>query len=434
MRSELTSLRPRLAGCRYLLVSLAPFHRDGAGRVWLDPLWHRDLLAHLDYLSDVTVLSERAPMPPGGAADLVPVDPALMPRLRFLELPTAGSKARLALALPRMIATAVRAVRGADVVHSGVAGWPVPPGLLVNPLAVLMRRPLVIVVESAFWRLSGPGPHPPGARLRARAIEAFGRWSVRRARLGVFTQPEYRDQLGGGRGEAMVTPASLLDDEDVLAEPAVRAAWAAKGRAPRFVLAARLTAAKGVGVFLDALRMAEERGLPIDATLIGTGEMEAPARELAGRLRVARLAVLGPIVYGPAFLGFLRGFHAAVVPTVSDEQPRILFDAFSQGVPVLASDTAGNRGLVVPGRSGWLAPPGDAGALMRLMRGAVEDPAALPPMGLAARDVAACHTRHAMHLARARRLAALFGAPAEPSTEGPSPDGPTALAGRTSDP
>ena len=410
-QSELKSYKRRLARLKYLLVALPPFHRDETGQVWLDPLWHRDLIAHLDYLSDLTVLSEREPMPPNGTTDLVRVDPFLSSQLTFCELPPLRSKRQFVFALPRMAAIAFKTARRADVVHSGIAGWPAPLGLVVNPWAVIMGRPLVIVVESAPWRLSGRGPHLPIARLRAYLNEAFGRWSIRQARLTVFTQPEYRETLSGGSGETILTPASLLDDEDVLSPAEVDAAWASKGTKPRFVLAGRLIRSKGIEVFLDALRMAEAEGLPIDATLIGTGEMQASARDLAAQLRVARLNVLEPITYGSDFLSLLRGFHVTVVPTLSDEQPRILFDSFSQGVPVLASDTAGNRGLVIPGESGWIVRPADAVALLQQMRRIVEKPEPLASMGLLGQKIAARHTRRGMHLTRARRLAALFGTP-----------------------
>jgi hypothetical protein len=39
------------------------------------------------------------------------------------------------------------------------------------------------------------------------------------------------------------------------------------------------------------------------------------------------------------FLSLLRGFDGALVPSLSDEQPRILYDAFSQAVPVIGSAT-----------------------------------------------------------------------------------------------
>lgn len=423
--ADLATVKARLADRRYLLVVVAPFHRDDLGQIWLDPLWHRDLVAHLGYLSHLTVLSPCAPLPPGGARDLVRVDPASTPGLRFRELPSASSTFRAALLLPRMAAAAFGAVRKADIVHSGIAGWPIPPGLVVNPLAVLLRRPLVIVVESAFWRLSGVGPHGLAARLRASLTEAFGRWSVRRAQLSVFTQSGYLQDLArGAGGKCILTPATLLDEDDVLSEEEVRKAWAAKEGPPRFVLAARLTPGKGIGVLLEAMRLAESQAIPIEMALIGSGELREPALDLAGRLRTVRLRVLDPVPYGTPFLSLLRSFHAALVPSLTDEQPRIVFDAFSQGLPVLASDTAGHRGLVVPGTTGSLFPAGSAEALLAALRRATDDPASLLRMGLAARLVAAGHTRGGMHLERARQLAALFGStttavPAEGDGSGP---------------
>ena len=400
----LRSIKTRLSGHRYLLVALSPYYEDAEGEIWLDPLWHRDLSAHMTYLSDLTVLSARAPMPES-TSGLTPIRGSPCEAVRFVELPSARSVAHGVSLLPRTFAVALKAVRQADVVHSGVAGWPIPPGLIVNPLAVLLRRRLVIVVESAFWRLSGAGPHGVNARLRASTIEAFCRWSVRRAKLSVFTQAEYKAAFSrGASAPGLVNPATLLDDEDVLTAEAAASAWDSKGAPVRLVFAGRLTPSKGVLVLFEALRLAEARGVELHVTVIGVGELEAAAREVAASLKRVRLTVLDPIPYGPEFLVFLRGFHAAIVPTLSDEQPRIIFDAFSQAVPVLGSDTAGNRDLVVDGVSGWLTPAGNAEALFEAVVRASSEAGRLRQMGMAARNVASKHTRHAMHFDRARSL------------------------------
>ncbi len=409
MAAELQTLKARLADCRYLLVSVAPFYRSSVGQVWLDPLWHRDLVAHLDYLSDLTVLAPCSPLPTTGTTGLVRIDPTSAPKLRFLEFPSPTSTRHAVLMLPKMVAVALSAVRKADIVHSGVAGWPIPPGLLVNPLAVLLRRHLVIIVESAFWRLSGSGPHSIAARARAQMTEAFGRWSVRHAHLSVFTQPGYLKELSrGARGKCILTPATLLDDDDILSEEEAKDTWARKEETPRFILAARLTQGKGIGVLLDALRMAEAQTLSIEVTLIGSGELREAALELAGRLRKVRLHILEPVTYGTPFLSLLRDFHAALVPSLTDEQPRIIFDAFSQAVPVLASDTAGHRDLVIPGSTGQLFAPGSAEALLVALRRVTDDPSSLLQMGLAGLEIAAGQTRARMHLDRARQLANVF--------------------------
>lgn len=394
-----------LAGCRYLLVMPVPWHQAGDGSVWLDDLWHRDLMRHLDYLGDLTVLAPRLPL--GDRAGMVRVEAG--PGLRFRALPWGQGTVKGILRAPATWLAALRAVRAADIVHSGVAGWPFPPGLFANPLAVLLRRPMVIVVESAFWRLSGTGPHSRKARLRATVVEAFARWSVRRAALSVFTHEGYRASLGPGReAQSIITPASWIDAVDVLDEVEAEAAWAAKPARVRVLLAARLTEGKGVALLLEALSRDAAAGLRLAVDVIGDGPLRPAVAEAAARLGPDRLRLLDPVPYGAPFLGLLRRYHALLVPSITDEQPRILFDAAAQAVPVLASDTEGHRGLVEEGVNGWFHAPGDPAAVLATLQRAVEAPEALRQMGLQARSWAEGRTHQAMHLVRARRLAALW--------------------------
>lgn len=396
-----------LVDCRYLLVMPVPWHQAEDGSVWLDDLWHRDLMRHLDYLTDLTVLAPRLPL--GDARGMVRVEAG--PGLTFRALPWGESTAKGILRAPATWWAAFRAVRGADIVHSGVAGWPFPPGLIVNPLAVLLGKPMVIVVESAFWRLSGPGPHSRKARLRAGVVERFARWSVRKAALSVFTHEGYRASLARGReAQSIVTPASWIDASDVLDQAAAEQAWAAKPALPRVLLAARLTEGKGLSVLLEALSLPEAAGLPLAVDVIGDGPLRPGVAEAAAALGPDRLRLLDPVPYGAPFLGLLRGYHAALVPSITDEQPRILFDAAAQAVPILASDTEGHRGLITDRLNGRLFAPGDPKALLAALlqaAGAVDD---LRRQGLAARRWAEGRTHQAMHLARARRLARLWRA------------------------
>lgn len=405
--------RDALRGRRFLLASVVPFRVDSTGTVWLDSLWHRDLMAHLRYMSDLTVLAPALRFEPG--ADLVAVGPETAASLRFRALPEAGSLAAALRTLPRVMNVAQDEVRRADIVQSGVAGWPLPLGLVVNPLAALLRRPLIVNIESAFWRPSGPGPHGGRARLRAALTEALATWSVRRARLAMFTHSGYRDQLAGDRGvETIVAPASWISESDILTEDAAAKAWSDKPAAVRFVMAARLVPEKGVPLLLQALAAADAAGTALEVDILGEGPLRADAERLAAGMRHVRLRVLNPVPYGHGFLEVLRGYHAVLVPSVSDEQPRILFDAFSQALPVLASDTPGHRDTVRDGVTGCLFVPGDAEALRRSLARAAQEGDALARMGQAALEAARAQTHKGMHLLRARRYAALFGRPADP--------------------
>ena len=396
-----------LAGLRYLLVVPVPYHAGADGAIWLDPLWLHDLRAHLDYIDDLTVLAPSEPYT--GQPGLVKL-PADMAGLKFVALPAPASVIAALIALPGMLLRSLRAIRRSDVVHSGVAGWPIPPGLVVNPLAALLRKPLIIVIESAFWRLADPEQASLKARLRARLTEAFARWSVRVARLGIFTHCGYRDSLKGrSRAHLLVAPASWIAETDILPQADALARWAVAPKRPRFILAARLIPEKGIGVVQEALKRLDADGVALQLDIVGTGPLRSECERLAHELRHVRLGLPDPAPYGAEFFALLRRYQAVIVPGLSDEQPRIIFDAYSQAIPVIASDTAGNREIVEDGETGWLLTPGDAVALADCLRASLDAPARLRDMGLAARDRACAHTHVAMHLERAGVLAQLFG-------------------------
>ncbi len=389
-------------GVRYLLVVPVPFYRDAEGAVWLDPLWRQDLMAHLAYLSDLTVLAPCERLTAREGLEKVPATPGLT----FSDLPAPKGALAALVSLPGALRAAWRAVRKADVVHSGVAGWPMPPGFLVNPIAVLLGKPLVVVFESAFWRVRGPGAGFK-ARLRAGLTEAFARWSARRARLAIFTHAQYRDSLAAGsRARMLIAPASWIDENDILPQPAARASWQAKPRAPQFLFAARLIAEKGVEDLIDALRILDAQGAQVRVDIIGEGGLRDTCEQAAATFRNVRARVLQPVPYGAPFFALLRGYHAVLVPARSDEQPRVIFDAFSQAVPVIATDTPGNAQIVSDGVNGHLVRASDVQELAEAIGTALCSD--LERLGLAALAAARSSTHREMHARRAEVLRKLF--------------------------
>lgn len=65
--------------------------------------------------------------------------------------------------------------------------------------------------------------------------------------------------------------------------------------------------------------------------------------------------------------------------------PNVIMEAMAAGVPVVASDIAGNRDLVVPGETGYLVPLGDRAALARQANKLLDDAALSRRLGAAAR-------------------------------------------------
>ena len=89
-----------------------------------------------------------------------------------------------------------------------------------------------------------------------------------------------------------------------------------------------------------------------------------------------------------------------LVPSLADEQPRIVYDAFSQALPVLASATPGLQACVSDGVDGRLFRPADPDALADAVRWAAADADALQQMGLAALATARAMTHQEMHRRR----------------------------------
>ena len=120
--------------------------------------------------------------------------------------------------------------------------------------------------------------------------------------------------------------------------------------------AGRLVADKDLAVLAGALETVRARGLKLRCVFAGDGPLRA---ELQARL---------PLDHFP---GFVRGkalsrlFASADIftfPSPNETFGNVVLEAMASGLPVLAVRKGGPVDLLDHGRSGWLTPPGDAGA------------------------------------------------------------------------
>jgi glycosyltransferase involved in cell wall biosynthesis len=384
----------------YLMVTFIPCFLDGNDTIWLEQGWHHDLREHLKYLSDFTLCAPKV-----RKGDQPNLNPIVIPegvRFRYVELPDRTSARTALLGLPRTLLVLWRAIGQSEIVHSSVIGWPYPLGWIVNPFSVIRRKALIIVVESS-WRSESP------TLLRRTwdiAKESAARWSCRHAAVAFFTQPAYCEALYRGTpGRAYVTPAVWINEADILNEADARRSWECKIAAPvRMLFAGRVVAGKGVGVLLQALRILDQRGIRTRVDIIGEGGLRQSCMDLAAELSSMQVSVLDPVPYGAPFFELVRGYHALLIPSLSDEQPRVVFDANAQAVPVIASDTPGLRPHVEDGRTGWLIEQGRPEVLAAGIEIAIADPQKLRSMGMASLAATRGYTHVAMHCTRSHIL------------------------------
>lgn len=146
----------------------------------------------------------------------------------------------------------------------------------------------------------------------------------------------------------------------------------------------RIEENKGVRFLPEVLaHLPDKLGLRI----IGTGRLGHWLQgELARRGLWGRVQWIGPIP-NDGVPGWLAGSLALVVPSLYEPQGLVVLEAFTQGVPVIASEVGGLREMVRNGENGWLVPPGQPQAMVQRLDELIERPELAKLLGQAGRQM-----------------------------------------------
>lgn len=147
-----------------------------------------------------------------------------------------------------------------------------------------------------------------------------------------------------------------------------------------FLFVGRLSPEKGVDVLIEALRQPVFGGHVPQVSVLGDGPLSDSVRDdRAIHWHGAQPA--------PAVGHAMARAEMLLLPSVWYENfPRTLVEAFSQGLPVLASRIGALAELIEDGVTGLLFEPGDARDMARKMAWARSHPEDVARMGRAARD------------------------------------------------
>ncbi len=135
---------------------------------------------------------------------------------------------------------------------------------------------------------------------------------------------------------------------------------------------ARLSAEKGVDRLLDAMQCVLARRDDVELMIVGDGPLRVSLQTLAINLGIQeKVRFLGQRDDVPAMLKHMSLF---VLPSLYEGVSTALLEAIAAGVPVVASDVAGNRAIIEHGRSGWLASTAKAETFADVIIAALSDP------------------------------------------------------------
>jgi colanic acid/amylovoran biosynthesis glycosyltransferase len=286
---------------------------------------------------------------------------------------------------------------GVDHVHCHFATHPALAGFLVHRLAAIPFS----------FTAHGSDIHVDRHMLRQKVEEA-----AVVVPISEFNREVILRECDPGQAAKLVVVHCGVDTEVLGPRPA-RAAGPLT-----VVCVGTLHEVKGQRHLVEACRLLVGEGLDVRCHLVGSGPDEDDLRRQVAAGGLEDRVVLEGQRTTDEVAGLLRRADVLVAPSVPTREgkregiPVVLMEAMSCEVPVVASDLSGIPELVEDGRTGLLAPPGDAAGLAAALRRLADDPALAARLGRAGR----ARVEEGFDVRRsARRLVELFGGgPAAP--------------------
>lgn len=208
-----------------------------------------------------------------------------------------------------------------------------------------------------------------GSRLKTRVYPALHLWRLKRA-SGIFTVNRYFEQLLPKRPiwfvpNAIETPK--LASSVAQARQQIREQLGLSTDTKLIGIAARFDPVKNIPVLIRALHQLPD----IHLAIAGDGAQRVEIERLVAALNLRdRVHFLGFI----ANVGeFYAGLDVHVLPSQSEGMPSSLLEAGALSVPNVGSDIPGIRQLIEDGKTGLLAPVGDADGLATAVQRVVND-------------------------------------------------------------
>jgi len=238
------------------------------------------------------------------------------------------------------------------------AHWLVPAGVAAWIVNKTRRIPYVVTVHGAdAYTLNG----------------RFSRWVKRRVlQSSAAVLPVSADI---GKVVSSVGGRRIHIDHVVPMGVDLRSVVATERTPGAFLFVGRLADKKGVEVAIRALSAVPQARLRV----AGEGPERSRLIDLVDQLGlIDQVEFLGRLGREEVFAEMEQCF-GLLIPSVTapdgdrDGTPVVLAEAMSCGTTVIASDIAGLGDQIEDGETGWLVPPGDVGALSRMLARALAD-------------------------------------------------------------
>src|SRR5262245_16764085 len=217
------------------------------------------------------------------------------------------------------------------------------------------------------------------------------------------------EMLNGGALPGVVVKPNAIDTASFAAGPKRRSS----SESVRLLSVSRLDPKKGLEYLIDAVRLLTDRGLNVEAQIIGSASVHQPgSSDYADALdhRVERLQLRGVVQFAgqlpsPHIRSALQEADIFVAPSVEmpngdkDGMPTAVLEAMAAGCAIVATSAGSIHEIINHGQEGLIVPQRDPSALAAAIELLARDKARAASLGAGAAararrdfDVATCET------------------------------------------
>jgi glycosyltransferase involved in cell wall biosynthesis len=239
-------------------------------------------------------------------------------------------------------------VARADVVHAGADNLFKPLMSTAWRLAVERGVPTVFVQDTDIVlqerELAGDAAlRVMRARVYGAVYERVVRAGVARSTLSLLKGRDLVQRYGRWGANVREFHDTSHLSQHVVSDGviAARRERAARGEPLRFVYCGRFVERKGLATSIELVARARALGANVELHLIGDGQQRAALETLARERGVAaHVHFHGPATYGPELIARLATYDALLFTPSAEDTPRMIFDAYAAGLPLVATDIA----------------------------------------------------------------------------------------------
>lgn len=349
---------------RYLLVTPRPFSLTGGNLYAVSDMWGYDLEAHLTAFPNLHIF---APFDPQYQSDKYRYAFPQESAITFHPLPYFGSTSDCFKKIPKTLGILIRNVQKKDIVQAE-GDISVPVGALALVLCALMRhQKRVFVLDADHAGIIQVRVQAEQQRMR-KSLLIILRHSIRLTLQFLiaispltFVVGDHLYSTYAHAGNVKKIYASWLSKNCIISRTTLERKITATLKRPSLslVFAGRLVREKAPDIAVKVAAILDKRGIAVTLDIYGEGPMRDELLDLiASSCLSSTVALKGNVTYDE-FHKVLTKYDILLLPNLSGEQPRVLFDAMANGVLVIASDIASLSGLIRNNCNGMLCEPGN---------------------------------------------------------------------------